>query len=298
MTGQTDRLRGFLLMTAAGLCWSSGGILVRSVSITNAWEIVFWRASFMALFVGIFLIARYGSRTLSYVAAVGFPGVLAGAFLALSFFLFISSVVRTTVANALFLSSTSPLVAALFGWLFLNEHVARRTTVAMMASLLGIALMFADAFGAGGSLVGNLLACGVPLAFGVNIIILRKMGAAVDMVPTVLLAGLIAMPIALLAGWPLTASWHDVGILAVMGTFQLGMGCLLLTLAAPHLSAAEIGLLSLLETILGPIWVWLGIGERPSNTALLGGLVVLTSLVVNQLAGLRSARLVAAPASQ
>ncbi len=285
-------------MTAAGLCWSSGGILVRSVSITNAWEIVFWRASFMALFVGIFLLARYGSRTLSYVAAVGFPGVLAGAFLALSFFLFISSVVRTTVANALFLSSTTPLVAALLGWFFLNEHVSRRTTIAMIASLFGIALMFVDAFGSSGSLIGNLLACGVPLAFGANIIILRKMGASVDMVPTVLLGGLIAMPIALLLGWPLSASWHDVGILAVMGTFQLGVGCVLMTLAAPHLSAVEIGLLALLETILGPLWVWLGVGERPSDTALLGGLVVLTSLVVNQLAGLRSARLVAAPASQ
>jgi drug/metabolite transporter (DMT)-like permease len=298
MIEPANRLKGLLLMTAAGLCWSSGGILVRSVTVTSAWEIVFWRALFMALFVAIFLVARYGSRTVSYVAAVGFPGLVAGALLAVSFFLFISSVVRTTVANALFLSSTSPLVAALFGWFFLNEHVSRRTMIAMLASLVGIALMFTDAFGSNGSLIGNLLACGVPLAFGANIIILRKMGAAVDMVPTVLLAGLIAVPIALLVGWPLTASWHDVGILAVMGTFQLGMGCLLMTLAAPHLSAAEIGLLALLETILGPLWVWLGVGERPSDTALLGGLVVLISLVVNQLAGLRSAPLVAAPASR
>ena len=112
-------------MTAAGLCWSTGGILVRSVTIPRAREIVFWRASFMALFIGIFLIARYGSQTISYVAAVGFPGLLAGAFLASSFFLFILSVMRTTVANSLFLMSSSPFVAALFGWLFLNEHVSR-----------------------------------------------------------------------------------------------------------------------------------------------------------------------------
>ena len=299
MTERTDRVRGLLLMTAAGLCWSTGGILVRSVTITNAWEIVFWRASFMALFIGIFLIARYGSRTFSHVAAVGFPGVLAGAFLASSFFFFILSVMRTTVANSLFLMSTSPFVAALFGWLFLNEYVPRRTAIAMTISLVGIALMFADAFGpSSGALSGNLLACGVPVAFGANIILLRKMGASVDMVPTILLAGVIAVSIALPTGWPLTASWHDVGVLAVMGTFQLGMGCLLLTLAAPHLAAVEIGLLSLLEPILGPVWVWLGVGERPSDTALLGGLVVLSSLVVNQLAGLRSTPLVVAPASR
>jgi drug/metabolite transporter (DMT)-like permease len=117
-------------------------------------------------------------------------------------------------------------------------------------------------------------------------------------VPTVLLAGLIAIVVALPMGWPLTASWHDVGVLAVMGTFQLGLGCLLLTLAAPHISAVEIGLLSLLETILGPLWVWLGVGERPSDSALLGGVIVLSALVVSQLAGLRNVAAIPAPASR
>jgi len=93
-------------------------------------------------------------------------------------------------------------------------------------------------------------------------------------------------------GWPLTASWHDVGVLAVMGVFQLGLGCLLLTLAVPHLSAAEIGLLSLLETTLGPVWVWLGIGEQPSEPALFGGVIVITSLLVNEIAGTQRTRFV------
>jgi drug/metabolite transporter (DMT)-like permease len=113
-------------------------------------------------------------------------------------------------------------------------------------------------------------------------------------VPTVLLAGLIAIALALPLGWPLTASWRDVGVLAGMGVFQLGCGCLLLMLAVPHLSAAEIGLLSLLETTLGPVWVWLGIGERPSNPALFGGMIVLTSLVVNEIVGIQRVRLVSA----
>lgn len=298
MIKRANRLQGLLLMTAAGLCWSSSGILVRSITLTNAWEIVFWRALFMALFIGSFLIVRYGNRAGSYIAAVGFPGVLAGAFLASTFFLFILSVMRTTVANSLFLMSTSPFVAACFGRIFLNERVPRRTAIAMAVSLVGIALVFADGLGSSGALSGNLLACCVPVTFAANVIIIRKMGAAVDMVPTVLLAGVIAVLVALPVAWPLTASWHDVRVLAVMGVVQLGLGCLLMTLAAPHLSAVEIGLLSLLETILGPLWVWLGIGERPSDSALLGGIVVLSSLVVNQLAGLRNAPLVPAPASR
>ena len=112
------------------------------------------------------------------------------------------------------------------------------------------------------------------------------------MAPTVLLAGLIALSVALPIGWPLTASWRDVGVLAVMGVFQLGLGCLLLTLAVPHLSAAEIGLLSLLETTLGPVWVWLGIGERPSGPALCGGVIVITALLANELTGMQRVRFV------
>lgn len=278
-------------MVAAGLCWSTGGILVRSVTVTDAWEVVFWRALFMAAFIGVLLTVRHRNRAIAQVTAVGLPGVLAGVLLASASFLFILSVMRTTVANALVLMSTSPFVAALFGRLFLGEHVPRRTYLAMTAGLAGIALMFADALGSG-ALSGNLLACGVPVVFAANIILLRQMGATVDMVPTVLLAGLIALSVALPLGWPLTASWRDVGVLAVMGVFQLGLGCLLLMLAVPHLSAAEIGLLSLLETTLGPVWVWLGIGERPSDAALLGAVIVITSLLANEIAGMQRTRFV------
>jgi drug/metabolite transporter (DMT)-like permease len=286
MPERTNRLRGVLWMVAAELCWSTGGILVRSVTVTDAWEVVFWRAFFMAAFMAVFLAVRHRRRTIAQISAVGLPGVLAGVLLALSFFFFILSVMRTTVANTLVLMSTSPFVAALFGRLFLGEHVPRRTYLAMVAGLAGIALMFADALGSGG-LSGNLLACGVPVAFAANVILLRRMGAEVDPAPTVLLAGLIAVSVALPVGWPLTASWRDVGVLAVMGVFQLGLGCLLLTLAVRHLSAAEIGLLSLLETTLGPVWVWLGIGERPSDPALFGGVMVITSLLANEIAGMQ-----------
>jgi drug/metabolite transporter (DMT)-like permease len=294
MAGQTNRLTGVLWMVAAGLCWSTGGILVRSVAVTDAWEVVFWRAFFMAMFIALSLTVRYHSRTIMQITAIGLPGVLAGALLASASFLFILSVMRTTVANALVLMSTSPFVAALFGRMFLGEHVPRRTYLAMITGLTGVALMFADALGSG-ALSGNLLACCVPIVFAANVILLRTMGATTDMAPTVLLAGLIALPVALALGWPLTASWHDVGLLAVMGIFQLGLGCLLFTQAVPHLSAAEIGLLSLLETTLGPLWVWLGIGERPNDIALVGGLIVLTSLLANEAAGMPWVSPVSAP---
>jgi drug/metabolite transporter (DMT)-like permease len=275
-------------MVAAELCWSTGGILVRSVTVTDAWEVVFWRALFMAAFIGLCLTIRHRHGALAQLTSVGLPGVLAGVLLASASLLFILAVMRTTVANALVLMSTVPFVAAVFGRLFLGEHVPRRTYLAMAAGLAGIVLMFADAFGSG-ALSGNLLACGVPVVFAANVILLRRIGAAADMVPTVFLGGLFALSVALPLGWPLTASWPDVGVLAVMGIGQLGLGCLFFTLAVPHLSAAEIGLLSLLETTLGPVWVWLGIGERPSAPALFGGAMVIISLVVNEIAGMQRA---------
>jgi drug/metabolite transporter (DMT)-like permease len=101
-------------MVAAGLCWSTGGILVRSVTVTDAWEVVFWRALFMAAFIGVVLTVRHRHRALAQLTAVGLPGGLAGVLFALTFFLFILSVMRTTVANALVLMSASPFVAAIF----------------------------------------------------------------------------------------------------------------------------------------------------------------------------------------
>ncbi len=291
MPERTHRLRGVLCMVAAGLCWSTGGILVRSVTVTDAWEIVFWRAFFMTIFIGVFVAVRHGHQAVAQLTAVGLPGVVAGVLLASASFLFILSVMRTTVANALVLMSTSPFVAAMFGRLFLGESVPWRTYLAMAAGLAGIALMFADALGSG-TLSGNLLACGVPVVFAANVALLRHMGATADMVPTVFVAGLVALAVALPVGWPLTAPWRDVGLLAVMGIFQLGLGCLLLMLAVPHLSAAEIGLFSLLETTLGPVWVWLGVGERPNDLGLCGGVIVITSLLVNEIAGMQRIRFV------
>jgi len=174
-------------MVAAGLCWSTGGILVRSVTVTDAWEVVFWRALFMAAFIGVFLTVQYRHRAMAQVTAVGLPSVLAGALLASASFLFILSVMRTTVANALVLMSTSPFVAALCGRLFLGEHVPRRTYLAMTAGLAGITLMFADALGSG-ALSGNLLACGVPVVFAAKIILLRHLGTTPYMLLTLLLA--------------------------------------------------------------------------------------------------------------
>jgi len=288
-----ERRKGIALMIAAGFCWSSGGILVRSVDLADPWEIVFWRSVFMVLFVAAVLAVQHRGRVIGKIVEAGMPGVWTGLALGATFFFFILSVTQTTVANTLVLMSTGPFFAALAGRIFLGEQVPARTWIAITVALAGVALMFADGVGTG-RLAGNLLALGVPVAFAANVVLLRRYRASVDMVPSVLLAGVFAIVVAAPLAWPLEPTARDLVVLGVMGVAQVGAGCVLMTVASRWLAAGEIGLLGLLETILGPLWVWLGIGERPTPLALVGGAIVLGALLVNAVAGMRGRNAVGA----
>jgi drug/metabolite transporter (DMT)-like permease len=281
--------RALVYMLIAPVLWSSGGLLVRLLSFADAWEIVFWRSVFMALFVAGTLLAMHGSRVVAAIGAVGWPGLLSAAFLAGQFFLFIASLTRTTVANTFVLMSVSPFLAALAGRLFLHERVAPGTWLAMAVAFAGIVVMFADSLD-GGRLAGNLLAIGVSVLFALNLTVLRRVHAHVDMLPTVMLAGVVSIVLALPFALPIEAAPRDLAILAVMGCVQLGAGCLLMVAASRALTATEIGLLALLEPILGPIWVWALLGEHPGPLALAGGAVVLAAVIANQVVGAWTAR--------
>lgn len=288
--------RAILFMLVGAVCWSTGGILVRQLSIANAWEIVFWRSLFMALFVAGVLGVMHGRRMPRAVVAAGWPGLVSGLFLAGTFFFFIGSLTRTTVANTFVLMSVSPFLAAIAGRLVLREEVPARTWAAMTVAFAGMVVMFADSLDAG-RLAGNLMALGVSCCFAAQVTVLRKFHASVDMLPQVMIAGLISLVVALVLSPPFAASGRDLAVLALMGCVQLGTGCLLVTAASKHLSATEIGLLALLEPIIGPLWVWALMGERPDAATLTGGVIVLTAVIANEaFAAWRGARAATSPA--
>ena len=281
MTAALDRRKALLFMLVAPVCWSTGGLFVRLQGLGDAYEIVFWRSLFMALFVAGALAFMHRGGVLRTVAGVGWPGLLAAACLAGQFFLFIASLTRTTVANTFVLMSISPFLAAIAAKLVLHERVPPRTWIAMAVAFAGIVVMFADSLDAG-RLTGNLLAIGVSVLFAINVTVLRKVHASVDMLPTVMIAGLASIVIALPLALPFEANGRDLAVLAVMGCIQLGAGCLLMVAASRHLTATELGLFALLEPILGPIWVWALLGEHPGQLALVGGAIVLAAVIVNE----------------
>jgi len=282
-----DHRIAVLLMIGATMCWASAGVLVRNMRLTDGWEITFWRSLFMTIFLGGWLALQHRGSVLAKVHAVGLPGLISAVLLTAMYVGFILALSQTTVANTLVVTSSAPFFSALFGSLALRERVAGRTWLAMTVATSGIVLMFVEAL-SGEGWKGMLLALVVPVAFGINVVILRRMHASVDMIPGILLSGVLSMAVTLPMALPFEANGPDLGLLAVMGALQLGLGCALMVIASRHLAAAEIGLTSILEIVFGTLSVWLLVGERPGSAALLGGAMVIGALAANQLVALRA----------
>ncbi len=278
--------RGVAIMVAASVAWSTSGLFVRALDGTSPWAMVFWRSIGMIAFLGAYMLWRYRRDAYAKVAALGAGGFAAAALLASTFFFFLYAVSVTTVATALFLMSTSPFWAAVVARIVLGEPLAARTLAAIAACIVGVTIMVGDALEFG-SILGPLSALCVSIAFAFQITVIRKAGGKTDMVPSVLVAGLLSAALALPLSWNVQTGLHDILVLMAMGVIQLGCGCLLMTIAARHLSAADVGLIALLETTLGPLWVWIFFAERPSDATLLGGAIILGALVANEVVGLR-----------
>jgi drug/metabolite transporter (DMT)-like permease len=276
--------RGIGLMVVATLFWSTSGLFVRSLEGAAAAEMVFWRSAGMLALVGAYLLARYGRDTGAKIKALGGGGALAALLLSFQFLFFLIAVAKTTVATALFLMSTSPFWAAIVARVFLGEAIALRTWIAMAVCSTGVAVMVWDALEFG-SIAGPLAALAVSISFAFQILMLRRLGAGIDPVPSVFVAGLFSVAMTLPFVFGTDVSARDVAILMAMGAIQLGCGCLLMTLATRELRAVDVGLIAILEIVLAPLWVWLAFAETPSALAMLGAAIVLAALIANEILG-------------
>lgn len=266
-------------MVLAPVLWSTAGVVTRHVQQATAFETVFWRSLFAFASVGTLLVVQRRWLTLKK------PMLVSGAMWAVMFTAFMLALRLTSTANTLVVMSLSPLLTALLARAFLRESVALRTWVAIAAAAVGIAWMFAANLGAHSArdYLGMAIAALVPLASAINVVTLRAAAASVDLRPAVMLGGLLSCLVTLPLALPFNATLHDIGLLAFLGVFQLGLPCVLLVIASRALLAPEIALLGLLEVLLGPLWAWLGAGEAPSAGTLAGGALVLAALAVNEL---------------
>jgi drug/metabolite transporter (DMT)-like permease len=281
--------RGLVYMFVAMLFTSIAGIVLRLVEEADGWQVLFYRSSALVVTLVPFIAWRYGARTARAFRAIGRTGLVAAACLAAAFSLFIFALLETTVANVVFTVGLSPFFAALFAWVALREALAPSTWIAILVSLAGMGLMFGDGLMAG-TLMGNALALGACLCYSAALVAMRK-GREVDMIPAVCLAGLLAAAVAALAAPAgLAVSGRDLGLATTLGVVQLGFQYILVTAAIRHVPAAEVALIGRASLVLAPIWVWLGVGEVPSNLTLAGGAVVFLAITSHGVLALRRSR--------
>jgi drug/metabolite transporter (DMT)-like permease len=276
-------------MIAATVLFSSAGVVIRHVERAPALEMVFWRSLFAFVFVLAFLSLRQKAPWQALRAA-GWPGMVSGAMWAIAFTAFVVSLSLTSVASALVLSSLGALITVFLARLILRDAVPPRTWVAAGVAAAGIAWMFGDGFTAAEPrhVAGMAMALVVAVAAAVNVVTLRASAARLDLVPAVMLGAALACVLTLPFSLPFSASPRDIALLALLGIFQIAVPCMLLVVATRSLLAPEVALLWLLETVLGPLWAWLGAGEVPSAATLAGGALVLAALAGNELAALGS----------
>ncbi|MSQ20164.1 MAG: DMT family transporter [Betaproteobacteria bacterium] len=281
--------RSVALMLIAPVLWSMAGVFVRQLEAAARWELVFLRSWFCVLAMLLFGAALYRRDLIDRLRKLGWEGWLSGALWSVQFTCFMLALTYTSVASTIIIISLAPLIATILAWLILKERVVLRTWVIVTVAVAGVIVIFWADLGAGGW-VGNLIALAVPVAAGANWVLLRALHADVDLVMAVLVGGVIAGAASLPLALPLQATAADVGILAFLGFFQLALPCVLAVIAARHLSPTEMGLLGLLEVVLGPLWAWLWAGEQPAGGTLTGGGIILAAMAVEAIARGRGAR--------
>ena len=278
-----------ILVFFAGVLWSTVGLGIRLIEGAGVWQILFYRSISLTFLLYIVIHLRGGSTKLISKELFKTPKIIGGLSLVAAYAGGIFAIQTTSVANAMLLFATAPFIAAVLANLILGEKVRLITWCAVIVAMGGIAYMFADQ-STQFSLLGSLAALGSAVGFAIFSVALRW-GKDDEMLPSVFLSGcfaiIITFLICLFFKQSLSVSFQDIAISFSMGIFQVGGGLVLYTIGSKALSAADLTLLSLAEVVLGPVWVWLFLGELASNNTLIGGGVLLLAIITNAASGKR-----------
>lgn len=275
----SDQRRGRLFVALAAIAWSTAGLLQRELTVDTATQLA-GRAFFALVGVLAYVALAERGRVAGAFRAIGRGGLAVAALMAVSSGSFIVALNHTSVANVLFVLAIGPVLAAALGTL-VGERVSGLTWLAMAIALAGVALMV------GGpdrpSALGAALSFLCALSFAVMLVITRHR-RDVSMAPATCLSQLIVLVLAAPFTDPGEVGWKDLALLVGLGVGQIGLGLIFITIGARLIPAAEVALITLLEIVLGPIWVWVALGEQPGATTLAGGAIVLGAVVFQAIA--------------
>ena len=266
---------GALLVAASTLVWSSAGVLVRWVAV-DPWTTLFWRSIFAMLGLLTYLAVRDRTLLPHGIRRLGRAGIALAVCFGASMICFINALNLTTVAAVLIFQAASPLFAAALAWLLLRERVSKLKFAAILVSIAGVAVMTTGSSGRSG-LAGIILSTIMSLTFAGAIVLARVRRDVPTTEATCLATILVAF--AALPFTELSLPWRDLLLLAIFGFGQMGLALIMFAAGIRLIPAADAGLISILESILAPIWVWLAFGENPGGNTILGGAIVISAVV-------------------
>ena len=275
------KIPGYMLLLFGGFCLSWGGFIVRSFQEANVWQILFLRSFFFIIALILFLSLTYKNKVFKVIKDSGIPGILGGFVMSFSFVAFIIAMNNTTVANVVFIISTQTMFLAIFGFFYLKEKVSLIGSSSIFLAMSGILIMVGDSISTG-SLFGNLVALVIPINFAIYVMIIRK-NSNLDMVPAMLYSGIFSLIYGAILSKSFEFTSHDLFMGFLLGVPQLALGFICITIGSRTTASATVGLLMLMETLCGPLWVWLFLNEIPPISVFIGGLVIISAIILKSI---------------
>ena len=273
------KIPGYILLLFGAFCLSWGGFIVRSFEEASVWQILLIRSVFFVIALTFFLISTYKKDTLKIFKDAGYPALVAGFVLSLSFVAYVYAMTITTVANVVFIISTQTMFLAITGYIFLKEKISLISFISIVLAMSGITIMIGDSI-LSGTLLGNIIALAIPINFSILVIIIRK-NKNLDMVPAIFYSGIFSLIYGLILSESYTFSYHDIKMGFLLGVPQLAFGFICITIGSRSTASTTVGLLMLTETLFAPVWVWLFLNEIPPISVLIGGAIIIGAIILN-----------------
>lgn len=275
---------GVLLVVTSAIAWSISGVFARMLSV-DAWTTVSLRAAIGAVYMGVGLVYVHRGESWAAIRSIGWFGLMISACASLSMLFYVGALYHTTIANVAVLYATTPFLAAGLAWLIMRERADARTLIAASLALIGVVVMVWGSFGSS-HLFGDAMALGMAASFAIVAVVARAR-PGLEMLPVNLFCCLITALVGLPFASPAAATSQDWLVLSVFAFTSIPLGFFTFLAGARRIPAAESGLITTLDVVLAPLWVYLIFAENPGPAALAGGAIVLAAVVWHMLGGWR-----------
>ena len=280
----SDQKKGMLMGFTAVMFITPDSLFIRLASISS-WNLIFYRGFIPFSLVSVGLLLIYKFRFIKELFSNGLHGVAYALTFAITNITFVISIENTNVANTLIMIALAPMLSAVISLVFLNEKPDQKTWIAITITTLAVIFIFYDALDAG-DMLGNALGLLTALGLAVGAVIIRSK-KKISLVPSAMIGKLLVALIAFYFADNLNLEGNDLTIVPLMCVMCVAIPFVLVTLAPRYITAAEVNLFFLLETILGPIWVWLVVKEQPSTETIIGGIVIIITIAIHSALSLR-----------